>query len=160
MSRVIAIDPGPTESALVVLDGKDVLDARFMSNEDVLYDLRIWEKTDPMVIEMIACYGMAVGSETFETCVWIGRFMQAYGAEHTHRLTRGEIKLHLCHSVRAKDANVRQALIDRFGVVGTKKNPGPLYGISNHLWAALAVAVTWHDRSNPSVGPKPSMMSA
>jgi hypothetical protein len=42
--------------------------------------------------------------------------------------------------MRAKDANIRQALIDKLGAVGTKKAPGPLYGISGHLWAALAVA--------------------
>jgi hypothetical protein len=36
---------------------------------------------------------------------------------------------------------VRQALIDRLGPQGTKKNPGPTYGMRSHLWAALAVAV-------------------
>jgi len=37
-------------------------------------------------------------------------------------------------------------LIDRYGTtraaaVGNKKTPGPLYGISGHKWAALAVGV-------------------
>jgi hypothetical protein len=36
---------------------------------------------------------------------------------------------------------VRQALIDRLGPQGTKKNPGPTYGMRSHLWAALAVGV-------------------
>jgi hypothetical protein len=43
--------------------------------------------------------------------------------------------------MRAKDPNVRQALLDKIGPVGTKKNPGPLYGVSGHGWSALAVAV-------------------
>ena len=43
--------------------------------------------------------------------------------------------------MRAKDGNVRQALIDLIGEQGTKKNKGPTYGISSHSWAALAVAV-------------------
>jgi hypothetical protein len=30
-----------------------------------------------------------------------------------------------------------------FGPPGTKKFPGVLYGISNDVWAALAVAVTY-----------------
>jgi hypothetical protein len=33
-------------------------------------------------------------------------------------------------------------LIDALGEVGTKKNPGPLYGVSGHYWAALGVAYT------------------
>jgi hypothetical protein len=47
---------------------------------------------------------------------------------------------------RAKDQNIRQALIDRLGPPGTKKNPGPTYGVTSHMWSALAVAVTAHDK--------------
>jgi len=61
--------------------------------------------------------------------------------------------MHLCKNNRAKDANIRQALLDRFPAtgggkapqIGTKKQPGPLYGVTSHLWSALAVAVTWAD---------------
>lgn len=49
----------------------------------------------------------------------------------------------------AKDANVRQALINRFGgkdaAIGRKAAPGPLYGISRDMRSALAIAVTGHD---------------
>lgn len=100
-----------------------------------------------LVIEKIASFGMPVGAEVFETVFWSGRFAEAYGIERVHRITRIEVKNHICHSSRAKDGNIRQALIDRFGVVGTKKNPGPLFGISGDLWASLAVAVTWHDQN-------------
>ena len=48
--------------------------------------------------------------------------------------------------MKAKDSNIRQALIDRFGPVGTKKNPGWFYGVSKDVWAAIAVGgVTFHD---------------
>jgi hypothetical protein len=102
---------------------------------------------------MIACYGMPVGAETFETCFWIGRYVDRWvttgnALDRVSRIPRGDIKLHLCRSVRAKDGNVRQALIDRFGRPGTKKAPGALYGISTHCWAALAVAVCEYDRLN------------
>jgi hypothetical protein len=84
----------------------------------------------------------------FETCVWIGRFVQEWetltGAEPL-RVFRREVKLHLCGSPRAKDANIRQALIDRYGgkeaAIGRKASPGPLHGVSGDVWSALAVAV-------------------
>jgi hypothetical protein len=60
------------------------------------------------------------------------------------------VKLHLCGSSRAKDPNVRTALLDRFGgagAKGTKAAPGPLYGIAADLWSALAIAVTWTDQA-------------
>jgi len=55
---------------------------------------------------------------------------------------RKEVKIYLCGSMKAKDPNIRQALIDRLGDPGTKKNPGPTYGVKSHAWSALAVAVT------------------
>jgi len=95
-----------------------------------------------LAIEMIACYGMPVGNETFETCLWIGRFEEAFNpSRDSLRCYRKDIKLHLCGTTRAKDPNVRQALIDRLGKPGTKKNPGPTYGVRSHVWSALAVAV-------------------
>jgi hypothetical protein len=62
---------------------------------------------------------------------------------------RREVKTNLCGSMKAKDGNVRQALIDRFGgkekAIGKKKTPGPLYGFSADVWQALAVAITFAD---------------
>ena len=75
-----------------------------------------------IVIEMIASYGMPVGKEVFETCVWIGKFAEASGMKENY-IYRKDEKMNLCHSMKAKDSNIRQALIDRFGVVGTKKKP-------------------------------------
>lgn len=150
--RILAIDPGPEQSAYVVWDGARKGNAEILPN--LTMSLLVSgcagnSHIDHMVIEKIACYGMAVGAETFETCVWTGRFIQAWAAEREgsqSRIPRLDIKVHLCKSAKAKDANVRQALIDRFGPPGTKKAPGTLYGITSHCWAALAVAVTAHDR--------------
>jgi hypothetical protein len=85
---------------------------------------------------------MAVGREVFETVFSIGRMAML---TDVRLVPRRDVKLHICGSPRAKDGNIRQALIDRFGPVGTKKAPGPLWGISKHRWAALAVAVTAFD---------------
>lgn len=141
MKTVLAIDPGPEKSAFIVWDGKRKLDSGFIDNNDMLCRLkeRQFYEHDFAAFEMIACYGMAVGKETFETCVWIGRFIERF-PRLAYRVYRHEVKMHLCNSMRAKDSNIRQALIDKHGAPGTKKAPGPTFGISNHLWAALAVA--------------------
>jgi len=54
--------------------------------------------------------------------VWIGKFTEASGMKENY-IYRKDEKMNICHSMRAKDSNIRQALIDRFGIVGTKKNP-------------------------------------
>ena len=53
---------------------------------------------------------------------------------------RRDVKMWLCGTPRAKDPNIAQALRDKYGDPGTKKNPGKIYGVKSHLWAALAVA--------------------
>lgn len=140
--RILALDPGTTHTAYVLFDGDTecILSKGIVSN-DVMRDMlaNCALNYERAAIEMIASYGMAVGREVFETCVWIGRFIE--NIKTPYRLVyRKDVKLHLCNSPRAKDANVRQALIDKYGLPGTKKNQGKLYGVSSHLWAALAVA--------------------
>jgi hypothetical protein len=147
---LLAIDPGPVESAFACLEGGRLVDWCKAPNLEVLAVVRSTRQDYEVVIEMIASYGMPVGREVFETCVWIGQFLQEAGRNRTHRLFRQDVKLHLCKSTKANDASIRQALIDRYGpgkekAIGTKKAPGPLYGVKADVWAALALAVTWHD---------------
>ena len=145
--RIIAIDPGTTQSAMVVWDTRfnEFFHKEIMSNEDMLRWLRGFEGIyDIVVIEGIASYGMPVGREIFKTCYMIGRIMEI---AHTYELVyRKDIKMHFCGTTRAKDSNIRQALIDRFGAPGTKKNPNPItYGIKKDLWSALAVGIFYAD---------------
>lgn len=140
---ILAVDPGTTHSGVVLFDGAPVT-AGVQDNHDVL--LIIADHKGLVAIEMIASYGMAVGKEVFETCLWIGRMVQVAGPERVRLVYRKEVKMHVCGSPRAKDANVRQALIDRWGgkaeAIGTIKKPGPLYSVKSHAWQALGVAVT------------------
>ena len=161
---IFAIDPGPERSAWVELENGRPVDYGIEGNPALLHKLGRYRIVATLAIEMIASYGMPVGAETFETCLWIGRFQQrwldtrAVPALSPVRLVyRRDVRMHLCDDGRkAKDANVRQALIDRFGpgkskAIGLKATPGPLYGISSHVWSALAVAVTVADNeSEPS----------
>lgn len=113
---ILAIDPGPTRSALVVWNGATILAHERLANEDVHAVLRTREPGH-LVVEMIASYGMAVGAEVFETCLWIGRLIELTGSRgwQVDLLPRLAVKQHLCHRGNANDANIRQALIDRFG---------------------------------------------
>lgn len=143
--RILAIDPGTEESGWCLLQNGSVLESGVMPNDELLVALLGWGgySKDQLAIEMVASYGMAVGREVFETCVWIGRFQQAWRVPASVRLVyRRDVKLHLCGNAKAKDANIRQALLDLLGPQGTKKAPGPTYGVKSHAWAALGVAVT------------------
>lgn len=142
--NILAIDPGTAESGwCTFLEGK-VCESGTSSNADVLEHIKQcnYSRINTLAIEMVASYGMAVGREVFETVRWIGRFQQAWRAPEEVRLIyRRDVKSHLCGSMRAKDTNVWQAIIDRLGPVGTKKEPGPLYGVKSHARSAVAVAI-------------------
>ena len=146
--NIVAIDPGPKVSGVVILSPeRRIISAQILANTKIVADLRMGTHCPypHVAIEMIASYGMPVGAEVFDTCAWIGRFEEAYvHSDLTARYFRKDIKLHLCGSNRARDSNVRQALIDLLGPAGVKKNPGPTYGIKKDMWAALAVAVYAH----------------
>ena len=144
MMRILAIDPGPERSAAVEYESGRILFQHLLPNDDLVEDLIPNSDADVLVVEMIESYGMAVGREVFATCVWVGRFVQAWGGAF-HLLPRSEVKLHLCGSRRAKDSNIRQALLDKLGPQGTKAAKGPTYGIRKDLWSALAVAVTYSE---------------
>lgn len=152
MDLIFSIDPGNVYSAYSILDIEQGLKPiRFgkVMNEEML---KVIEEEIAQIkyfpIEMVASYGMPVGATVFETCVWIGRFIQAVTERSKVNpifVYRKDEKMALCHSMKAKDGNIRQALIDRFGVVGTKKNPGWFYGVSKDVWSAIAVGVTFYD---------------
>lgn len=145
--NILAIDPGPTESAWCFFAAGTPAPIRSFQkcdNTDLVNALAggLFIACEKLVIEQVASMGMAAGESLFETCFWSGRFAQAWGRPFA-RLKRHQIKMHLCGTMRAKDGNIRQALIDKFGPQGTKKSPGPTYGLSGDCWAALAVAVTF-----------------
>lgn len=163
--RILAIDPGNTESGYALIDGSNCkpLDIGKIPN-DSLHNrliLGLLDNVDQVSIEMIASYGMAVGKEVFETCVWIGRFLELIENRFdvdVELVYRKDIKLHHCHSSKAKDSNITQALIDRFasGVrnhgKGSKASPGWFYGFKADIWAAYALAVYTADTLTTDVG--------
>lgn len=149
MRSILAIDPGCTDSAYVFLT--EGLPVRFgkLPNLHLLNALSEFRHVERLYVEMVASYGMPVGREVFETCVWIGRFQERWGKE-SNLVYRKVVKMHLCGRNNAKDANIRQSVIDRFGpgkdkAIGKKHSPGPLYGVKADVWQALALALTCWD---------------
>ena len=147
MSTTLAIDPGNHESAWVLIDNKTrrPLDFGKDENGELLLELPHME-ADRVVIEMVASYGMPVGADVFETCVWIGRFVERSPVKPVLQV-RAPVKLHHCRSSRAKDSNIIQALVDRFAPgqpnrgKGTKSSPGWFHGFAADVWQAYALAV-------------------
>lgn len=158
MSVTLAIDPGSALSAFTfietatcrpLLHGK-VPNAQLLSIIDGTAGPLWQEPTAHVAIEMVASYGMAVGAEVFETCVWTGRFQQAvvdWRGVPVDLVKRLEVKTHHCHDSKAKDSNITQALVDRFALgqpnrgKGTNKEPGWFHGFAADVWQAYALAV-------------------
>lgn len=151
VGTLLAIDPGPTESAYCLMTQRfEVLDKGKVLNASLLD--YIWlhaGEIDRIACEMVASYGMAVGAEVFETCVMIGRIERTADMRQIprSRVFRIDEKIRICHDSRAKDANIRRALIDRFARhdkkrgTGTIKNPDWFYGFKSDIWSAFAVGV-------------------
>lgn len=157
--QILAIDPGNIKSGYVIAEYNEtditkVLQVGKLDNDDLMQIIAESGNID-FAIEMIAGMGMTVGKEVFDTCVWIGRFWERALTRNYRTMEyiyRREEKLCLCGSPRAKDANIRQALVDRYAPAqsgygkGTKKHPGFFYGFSADMWAAMAVATTYYDK--------------
>jgi hypothetical protein len=145
---VLGIDPGTVQTAFALWNGQKVVECDIVPNQKMLEMLRgeHWAPI-PIFVEMVASYGMPVGKEIFETVLWIGRFVETWDLrDRAWKLVyRQEVKLFHCHTSKAKDSNIAQALRDKYGEVGTKKTPGPLYGVKKDIWSALAIASFAHE---------------
>lgn len=155
---IVGVDPGPEASALVIWshEHRRVVHCAYLPNEELrmamLRDPLMLAGRDfpiPLAIEWVKSYGMAVGQAVFETCRWVGRLEEAWltrCAVSAKLVTNVEVRLAICGSPKASQGNIRLAIVDALGgkaqAIGTKRGPGPLYGVKNHLWSALAVAIT------------------
>lgn len=183
----LAVDPGNKESGWVLFTLQDgypggvniesfgVIENGELQNKiEELHkaERKAGRKLGCLCIEMPKAQGMAVANEVFETCVFVGRLLQTWPGTDWSYVFRGEVKLAICGQARAKDPNVRQALIDLWGgkddAIGGVKCPickgkghtgrerveckcktgwkipkGPLHGMAADSWAALAVAYSW-----------------
>ena len=152
MSKILAIDPGQEKSGWIIWDSvnEKIIQMGIDPNEALLRWLELSDflAVDAVAIEMVGHYGtgMAVGKSVFETCVFIGELKHALRGMDPRLIERPDVRLHFCQNRKAKPTNVNRVLLDRFGEKGTKKNPGKLFGVRDHIWSALALAVYFADK--------------
>lgn len=154
--RILAIDPGNTQSGYVVM-GRDYVPSQQKGKTDnlrvlsLIDDLTIDRELDTVVIEMVSSYGARVGMEVFDTAVWIGRFEQHAVDKGfiVHRLPRREVKMRLLGTMSAKDKDIRALLVERFAHTpngkGTAKAPDFFYGFAADAWQAYALGAAYLD---------------
>jgi hypothetical protein len=177
---VLAIDPGNEESAFVLYDGTLPVNFGKWPNESLLREIQVGKSLESShcAIETLKPRGMPTSFEEMQTQLWAGRYFQAwydrqggdkFALSSPTQVFRMDVKMFHCNRSTAKDSNIRQALIDRFGganvAIGGKKcpkckgkgwtgrnhdpcpewlhPPGPLKGITEDCWSALAIAVYW-----------------
>lgn len=169
MRRILAIDPGPIESGY--FDGrplnkrKPFVTCAKLDNITILNAIKGWkrypEEIRPrVVIEEFVSYGRRIGASSIQTIRWIGRFEQVccdYLQTKPVLVPRRHIAQWLCDSHKAKDADIRQRLIDIFGggrdvAIGRKAQPGPLYGVKKDAWLALALAYVYAESGGRPIG--------
>lgn len=151
--KLLAVDPGNSESGAVLLDGVVVAKVWPRIENDRLVDLlrdTYHHIADELVIEMPRARGMPTANQEFETCVVIGWLEMAFGRGSCSRVFRHQVKQAICGRATANDANISAAVRDLYPqlgggsrpAVGTKAQPGPLYGVSKDAWQALALGLT------------------
>jgi len=151
MTLTIGIDPGPENSDAVILDEEGLIVGKLSCPNGGMYTaVNTWVmQGERVVVEDWEPYGGKLGQESVATIKFIGALVWAHGCG---AISRPDVCEHLCNRRKVPDSAIREALmyLPRYGpgkekAVGKKKTPGPLYGITGHLWAALAVAVTAMD---------------
>lgn len=176
LTACLAIDPGNEFSAYVLLQPDAILASGKVPNATMLNILLAGVPgAKHLAIETMKPRGMPTAFEEMQTQLFAGRCIQAWGLEFT-QMFRHDVKIHICGRGNAKDTNIRQALIDKFGgaaAIGGKRckrcggkgwrgrdhdacdscygstwtlPPGPLVDITEDRWSALAIGVTWWEK--------------
>lgn len=113
---ILALDPGNTKTAWVLYDGGTPVTWGYHANEVVRRMLARYRATTLpiLAVEYMRPRGMLMSQEAMDTMFELGRMVEAWRREWKP-VGRLQAKLHICGSPKANDANIRAALIDRYG---------------------------------------------
>ena len=169
---ILALDPGTVESGWVLWDLAEMRVIRSgVDDNDFVEDRLCFQfggaEWDACVIERPAPMGQVLGRDLLETIWTAARFtcaaeaIAAFGDVTIQHIERMEVKRQLLGRTTGNDTQVNAAVrayvanhhhITEKEVKGTKKAPGPCFGIKSHAWAALAVCLTAHLNGSLSQG--------
>lgn len=160
---ILGIDPGPTTSGVVLYDPvqRVVLWSTAKMGTGAMLDafregfFRDWEKPNENVwymddmtlaVERVVSYGKRIGAETIQTIEVIGRLLEMWEGRTAYAISRPDVLDAIAGNRSCKEGPAWDRLCEMHGgdktqAVGTKKSPGPLYGVGSHARSALAVAV-------------------
>jgi hypothetical protein len=149
--RILGLDPGPKITGYVVYHStiKAISRAGNLPNEELAdwMGAQCFDRTDYCVIEFPRAVFGTPGPEMFIGMLWAGRFAEIWGDDNTLILMdRSEMKYDLLGSRNGKDPQVKAALEFNIGPKGTAKQPGPTFKVTEHAWAALAVAYVFGEQ--------------
>jgi len=131
--KIIGIDPGNVKSALVGIKTDPVPSVpiyHLLLNKEIEQIIEGLSQNGSyhVFIEMVANMGMVVGKSIFDTCRQVGKFEKTFEKALNIEpilIYRKDVKMYLCNSTRAKDTNIRRALIELWGgdnkAIGGKK---------------------------------------
>lgn len=162
MSRyIIGIDPGPLTSGLVVyhqpegaVHGRVVLSNARACLLDIraqltTYALQAHHEGAELHVVIERTQAGPPSTAVVRTTEVVGRLMEmcevralAYWLYYRRQV----LQALGCATKGNKDSLVRTALLEVHGgfrqvAIGTKRSPGPLYGVSSHAWQALGVVL-------------------
>lgn len=149
---LLGLDPGTTVTGAVIYncsEARVVYAANKLDNElvrEALFSDHWLESfgVNFYIIESMSPRGATLGHDTMTAIRWIGRFeelcCQSLGEHRVELMPRDTIKRVLLGrtNLPKADSLIRQLLLDEVGPKGTKKAPGPTFGVSGHAWQALA----------------------
>ena len=148
--KVLSIDPANVQTAYVLFcsDSWKIYDKGIIPNKDFLKLLEQGDY-DEVALEIIVNMGIS-GKSLYDTAEMVGMitYIVRKKGKPLHRISRNEVKKHFKVKRSSKhnkqpsaDSQIRTSLIERFGKVGTKGNPGYFYGFKADKWAAMSVGV-------------------
>jgi len=152
----IGIDPGPRTSGLVVYEqdgdraGRVIHANKAAALPDIRELLKLSRTDGSVEVVLERTQAGPPSSSVVLTTEVVGRILELchlLGLPCDTYYRRDVLQALDCAKKGNKDSLVRARLIEihggsRAAAIGSKKCPGPLYGVSSHAWQALGVVIT------------------
>lgn len=163
MTQILGIDTGTTQTGYCIVssDFSRLIEFGKVDNECILDIISACDKNNTYVVFERFAPQKSMGITVLTSIVWYGKFIRQceINCLQYAEIYRRDVKKHLLGKFKREngsaDSQVRKALVQRlakFDMIngkGTKDNQDFFYGCaSTDVYAAIAVALTWHDLNN------------